>query len=134
MPYRLLADLTLVAHLAFLVFVVLGGFLALRWRWAPWFHLPAAAWGAWTEFAGVVCPLTPLEIRLRRLGGQAGYQGGFIEHYVTGTLYPEGLTREVQLVLGVAAVVVNLLVYAVVLTRLRALGNASERAGGSRGP
>lgn len=120
MAYRFLADLVLLVHLAFLVFVVAGGLLALRWRWMPWVHLPAAAWGVWTEFAGVVCPLTPLEVHFRRLGGQAGYQGGFIEHYVTGTLYPEGLTREVQVVLGLLAVGANLVVYAVVMSRRRA--------------
>jgi hypothetical protein len=117
MLYRLLADLVLLVHLGFLVFVVLGGLLASRWRWIPWLHLPSAAWGAYTEFAGVVCPLTPLENHFRRLGGQAGYAGGFIEHYVVGTLYPAGLTRGTQLVLGGIAVAVNLVVYWFVLSR-----------------
>lgn len=116
---RLLADLVLVLHLAFLVFVLAGGLLALRWRRVPWLHLPAAAWGIYTEFAGVVCPLTPLENHLRRLGGQAGYAGGFIEHYVTGTLYPAGLTRGMQLALGGLALAVNLVVYWIVISRHR---------------
>lgn len=114
MGYRWLADLVLVAHLGFLVFVVCGGLLVRRRGWVAWIHLPAAAWGAWTEFAGVVCPLTPLENHFRRLGGQQGYEGGFIEHYVTGTLYPEGLTREIQVVLGVLAVGLNVVIYGLV--------------------
>lgn len=122
MLFRLLADGVLVLHLAFLLFVVLGGLLALRWRAAPWLHLPAAAWGIYTEFAGVVCPLTPLENRLRRLGGEAGYGGGFIEHYLTGTLYPAALTRELQWGLGLLALAINLLVYWRVLARLRTRG------------
>ncbi|MDZ4675625.1 MAG: DUF2784 domain-containing protein [Gemmatimonadota bacterium] len=120
MIYRALADLVLLVHLAFLLFVVLGGLLALRWRWAPWLHLPAVVWGVYTEFAGVICPLTPLENHLRRLGGEAGYAGGFIEHYLTGTLYPAGLTRELQWGLGVLALLVNLLVYGWILRRRRA--------------
>jgi len=114
MLYRWLADLVLVGHLGFLLFVVLGGLLVRRWPRVAWLHLPAVAWGAWTEFAGVICPLTPLENHFRRLGGQRGYQGGFIEHYVTGTLYPEGLTREIQLVLGVFAVGINVVIYGLV--------------------
>ena len=111
MLYRWLADLVLAVHLAFVAFVILGGFLVWRWRWLAWVHVPVGLWGMAIEYAGIVCPLTPLENRLRQLGGEAGYRGGFIEHYVTAALYPEGLTREMQLVLGTAALVVNLLVY-----------------------
>src|ERR687889_2933712 len=93
MPYRALADAVLVLHLAFVLFVVLGGLLVLRWPRLAWLHLPAAIWGVLIEFAGFVCPLTPLEVGLRRLGGEAGYEGGFIEHYLTGALYPAGLNR-----------------------------------------
>ena len=117
MPYRALADLVLVVHLAFVLFVVLGGLLVLRWPKLAWLHLPAAGWGALIEFAGWICPLTPLEQRLRVLAGQSGYQGGFIEHYVTSWLYPAGLTRTVQLVLGVAVIAINLAVYARLLRR-----------------
>ena len=120
MPYRALADLVLVVHLAFVLFVVLGGLLALRWPRVAWVHVPVALYGALIEFAGFVCPLTPLENSLRRRGGEAGYEGGFIEHYVTATLYPTGLTREVQLGLGVAVLAINGAIYAVWLRRRRA--------------
>lgn len=119
MPYGLLADLVLLAHAGFVVFVVLGGLLVLRWPRLAWLHLPAVAWGAWIEFAGVICPLTPLEIHLRSLAGQQGYAGGFVEHYVFALLYPEGLTRSVQLALGLLVLVVNLLVYALAWRRHR---------------
>lgn len=111
MLYRFLADLVLVAHLAFVAFVVFGGLLVWRWRRLAWIHVPVGLWGAAIEYAGFICPLTPLENRLRQLGGQAGYRGGFIEHYVTAALYPDGLTRETQLALGTAVVAVNLLIY-----------------------
>ncbi len=113
------ADLVLVVHLAFVLFVVLGGLLALRRPRVAWVHLPVAVYGAVIEFVGFVCPLTPLEVWLRRRGGGAGYEGGFVEHYVTAALYPAGLTREVQLALGVGVLVINGLVYAVLLRRLR---------------
>jgi hypothetical protein len=119
MLYGLLADLVLVAHLAFVGFVVFGGFLVLRWRRLAWIHVPVALWGAAIVVTGFTCPLTPLENRLQRLGGRAGYQGGFIEHYVTAVLYPDGLTRQAQLVLGAAVLTLNLVVYwrVVVLSR-----------------
>lgn len=94
-----------------MIFVVLGGLLVLRWRWVMWLHLPAAVWGALIEFAGWICPLTPLEKWLRREGGLGGYQGGFVEHYILPLLYPSALTRTVQLVLGAGVIVVNLLIY-----------------------
>jgi hypothetical protein len=111
MLYRWLADLVLVAHLAFVAFVALGGFLVWRWRRLAWVHVPVALWGMAISYVGFTCPLTPLENWLRKLGGQAGYRGGFIEHYVTAALYPAGLTREAQLVLGTAVLVLNLVVY-----------------------
>ena len=117
MAYRALADLVLVLHLAFIVFVVLGGLLALRWRLAPVIHLPAAFWGAFVEVSGRICPLTPLENSLRRAAGEAGYPGGFIEHYLLATIYPAGLTREVQLALGGLAIATNLIIYAWVWRR-----------------
>ena len=119
MLYRLLADTLVVAHLAFVAFVLFGGLLALRWRAVPWLHLPAAAWGAAIEVFGWICPLTPLENRLRRAGGEAGYGGGFVENYLLPVLYPGGLTRDVQLLLAVLVLVVNVVVYAVVLRRRR---------------
>lgn len=119
MIYRVLADAVLLLHLLFVAFAVAGGLLALRWRWMPWLHLPALAWGATVEFTGWYCPLTPLENALRRAGGEAGFAGGFIEHYLLPLLYPAALTRDTQLVLGAGLVAFNLAVYALVLLRLR---------------
>jgi hypothetical protein len=117
MLYRALADLVLLLHLAFIVFVVLGGLLAFRWRWAPAVHVPAAAWGAAVELFGWICPLTPLENALRRKGGGIGYSADFIEHYLVPLIYPSELTRNVQLVLGAIVVAVNVLVYARLILR-----------------
>ncbi|MEW5930913.1 MAG: DUF2784 domain-containing protein [Gemmatimonadota bacterium] len=111
MGYRFLADTVLVLHLAFVLFVALGGLLVLRWRRAAWVHLPAAAWGAAVMFTGWICPLTPLENWLRGLGGEAGYRGGFVEHYVVSVLYPAGLTRGIQVALGLGVILVNVAVY-----------------------
>jgi hypothetical protein len=120
MPYGLLADLVLLAHAGFVAFVVLGGLVVLRWPRLAWLHLPAVAWGAGIEFAGAVCPLTPLENHLRGLAQLEDYAGGFVEHYVFALLYPEGLTRNIQLALGVLVVVINALVYAILWHRHRA--------------
>ena len=109
--YPLLADLVLIIHLAFVVFVLCGGLLVLRWRWIAWLHLPAAVWGAVVEFTGWICPLTPLENWLRTQGGEATYAGDFIVRYLLSILYPEALTPNVQLVLGVLVLVVNLVIY-----------------------
>lgn len=119
MIYRLLADTTLVVHLCFVLFVVLGGLLVLRWRWVAWLHLPAVLWGAFVELTGRICPLTPLELRLRDLGGEEGYEGGFIEHYITTWIYPDGLTRELQIALGIGALAINVAIYAVVWRGMR---------------
>lgn len=119
MLYRALADLVALTHLAFIIFALLGGLLALRWRWVPWVHLPAAVWGAAVEFFGWFCPLTPLEDMLRRASGSAGYPGGFIERYLTPIIYPAELTREFQVVLGCVVIILNLAVYRVVWHRLR---------------
>lgn len=119
MPAALLADLVLVAHLAFVAFAALGGLLALRWRRVPWVHLPAVAWGAFIEIRGGVCPLTPLENRLRQAAGGSGYKGDFIEHYIVSVLYPSGLSRDAQFVLAALLLVLNLVVYAVVWRRGR---------------
>lgn len=119
MFYRFLADLVLVVHLGFVLFVALGGVLVLRWRRVAWVHLPAAVWGALIMFGGWICPLTPLENHFRRLGGEAGYQGGFVEHYVVTLLYPPGLTRGIQVGIGVGVILVNMLVYGRVLTARR---------------
>ena len=117
MLYRLLADVTVVVHLAFVLFVVAGGLLVLRRPRLAWLHVPAAVWGAVIEFAGWVCPLTPLENWLREQGGQVGYSTSFVEHYLIPILYPQTLTRELQWLLGGLVLAVNLAVYAVVLRR-----------------
>jgi hypothetical protein len=115
--YRALADLVLVVHLTFVLFVVLGGLVVLRWPRAAWLHLPAAIWGVLIEYTGWICPLTPLENSFRTRGGEAGYSGGFIEHYIQPMLYPAGLTRGTQIVLGSIALLVNLTAYAVLFAR-----------------
>ena len=117
MIYRVLADLTLALHFLFILFVVLGGLLVLRWPRVKWVHLPAAVYGALISVFGWVCPLTPLENRLRRLGGGTDYGGSFIEHYLLGIVYPEGLSRLHFTLLGLLVVVVNVVVYAVVHRR-----------------
>jgi len=111
MKYRLLADAVVLLHAAFVLFVVLGGLLVLRWPRLAWVHLPIVAWGAGIEFLGGICPLTPLENHWRRLAGEGGYPGGFVEHYVIALLYPAGLTRGVQLALGGLVLAVNTAVY-----------------------
>lgn len=109
--YGLLADALLVAHLAFVLFVTLGGLLVLKWRRLAWLHIPAAAWGATIEFAGWICPLTPLENDLRARAGQSGYEGDFIARYLMPVVYPDGLTRQDQLLFGSAALAINLAIY-----------------------
>ena len=119
MIYRALADLVLTAHLAFVLFVVLGGLLVLRWPSLARLHVPAAVWGVLIEYSGWICPLTPLENSLRVRGGAAGYSGGFIEHYIQPVLYPAGLMRSTQFVLGSAVLILNLVAYGVVISRSR---------------
>jgi hypothetical protein len=111
MFYAMLADAVLLAHLAFIGFVIAGGLLLHRWPWLPWLHGPAVLWGVGIEFSGGVCPLTPLENRLRQWGGEAGYAGGFIDHYLVPLIYPDGLTREVQVLLGLGLGLLNLWLY-----------------------
>lgn len=119
MGYSLLADGVVLAHGLFVIFVVLGGFPVLRWPRLAWFHLPAAVWGAGIELSGGVCPLTRLEVSFRRLAGEAGYAESFIEHYLVPLIYPAGLTRQGQIVLGLLAALLNLVVYGVVFLRRR---------------
>jgi hypothetical protein len=111
MVYRWLADGVVALHLAFVLFVVFGGVTVLRWRRAAWVHLPVAVWGVVIEVIGFTCPLTPLENWLRARGGERGYAGGFMEHYIMPIVYPAGLTRQIQLLLGAAVLVVNLAIY-----------------------
>jgi hypothetical protein len=116
---RTAADAVLVLHLGFIVFALLGAVLALRWRWMPLVHLPAAAWGVFIELTGRVCPLTYLENHFRLRAGQAGYSESFIEHYLLAVIYPSGLTREVQFVLAGIVLAVNAGIYTWLLLRAR---------------
>ena len=111
MMYPFLADMVLVVHMAFVVFVLCGGLLTLKWRWIAWLHLPAAAWGAVVEFTGWICPLTPLENWFREQDGETPYRSDFIAQYLLPVLYPEDLTRDLQLVLGAGVVILNATVY-----------------------
>lgn len=119
MLHALLADLILLLHLAFILFVVLGGLLVFRHAWVAWLHVPAVAWGVAVELMGWICPLTPLENRLRALAGQGGYDGDFIGAYLLAVIYPDGLTRDIQIGLGLGALLLNLLVYGRLLARPR---------------
>ena len=118
MVYGRLADLVLLTHLAFIVFVALGGLAVLRWPRVAWIHLPVLAYGVAIELVGWVCPLTPIEQELRRTAGGAGYEGGFIEHYVGGVVYPTDWSR-IHVWLGVALIAFNVAVYCWVLWRRR---------------
>lgn len=119
MAYRILADIVVAVHAGFVLFVVLGGLLVWRYRWLMWLHVLAVVWGVLIESAGWTCPLTPLEKGLRAMGEEAGYCGGFIDHYFLPILYPESLIRLGQITLGFIALTVNLLVYWRVFARVR---------------
>jgi hypothetical protein len=126
MTHRLLADLVLCLHLAFILFAVLGALAALVWRWAPVAHIPAVLWGAFSEVTGGICPLTPIENSLRCAAGQSGYPGGFIEHYLGAIVYPPGLSPALQAWLAIALLGVNLGLYALVFWRHRSRSAARE--------
>jgi hypothetical protein len=111
MIYRALADFVLLLHMGFVLFAALGGVLAFKWRRVAWFHIPAALWAALIEFVGWECPLTPLENWLRRMGGEAGYQTGFIERYLLPLIYPAPVSRTLHVVLGLLVLCVNLAIY-----------------------
>ena len=132
MIYGILGDAVLLCHLAFILFAVLGGFLVLRHRGVLLLHVPALCWAVFIEFSGAICPLTPLENRLRQLAGETGYDGTFIGHYLLPLIYPPGLTAEIQVVLGLAVAAINLVVYAVVLYRLTRARHRPTTAAGRR--
>ncbi|MBM4126480.1 MAG: DUF2784 domain-containing protein [Nitrospira sp.] len=111
MLYQLSADLVVILHFGFVCFVLLGGLLLVKWPRLAWLHLPAIAWGVFIEFSGWICPLTPLENWLRTQAGEAGYAGDFVVRYLSAVLYPESLTRDIQIVLGTLVLVVNLAIY-----------------------
>ena len=109
--YRLLAELVVLVHFAFVLFVILGGFLVARRRSVMFCHLAAVVWAALIEFSGWICPLTPLENRLRLKSGSDAYHSDFVGNYILPILYPEGLTRETQIALGAMVIVINLGIY-----------------------
>jgi hypothetical protein len=119
MLLHIAASAVLLIHFSFILFVVLGALLALRWRWLPFLHVPAAAWGVYVELSGRICPLTYLENYFRRRAGLAGYSESFIEHYVLNLIYPSGLTREVQFILAGFVLGCNIAIYAWLLLRRR---------------
>ena len=132
MLYRLLTDLTVALHFAFLIFVVAGGLLARRHRWVAIPHLLAAVWGVYVEaMPGIICPLTPLENLFAFRAGEAGYQGGFIEHYLVPIIYPEGLTRGKQYVLAAFVIVVNVAAYSWAWRRYVRRGRPTGGDGGA---
>jgi hypothetical protein len=119
--YSLFADAVVVLHFIFIAFVVAGGLLALHWPRLAFVHLPAVIWGAAIEISGWICPLTPLENHLRRLGGDSAYSGDFIEQYIVPVIYPADLTAFTQYILGGLVIVVNLIIYAFIIRKQRAL-------------
>ncbi|MFP3874390.1 MAG: DUF2784 domain-containing protein [Thiohalophilus sp.] len=124
MLYLLLAELTVLAHFLFVVFVTVGGLAVLRWPKLAWLHLPALLWGIYIQFSGGYCPLTPLEKTFRQLAGMNTYEGGFINHYLIPIIYPPGLTYEMQIMIGIVLIVFNVLIYSLVVYRQRRRGNS----------
>jgi hypothetical protein len=114
---RILSDAIVLAHLAFIAFVLVGGIFVLARPRVAWLHLPAVAWAAYAELSATICPLTPLENALRRRAGDVGYDGGFVDHYVIPVIYPAGLTPRVQWILGAVVIAINLAVYAIAWRR-----------------
>jgi len=119
MFYVLAADAVVLLHFAFVMFVVAGGLLVFRWHWLALLHLPAVVWSVLLELRGWLCPLTPLEVKLREAGGQAGYSGGFVEQYMLPVLYPVELDRTMQIAIGCFVIVINVAIYARLLRRFR---------------
>src|SRR5215207_2277835 len=119
MRARILGNLVLVFHFAFALFSALGGFLVLWKRWLAWFQIPAVLWSSFVNLFSHVCPLTPLENRFRRLAGQTGYEGGFIEHYITPLIYPGGMPRRMELIAGYSVLIGNAFIYALVVALRR---------------
>lgn len=128
MFYRIAADALVAVHFGFICFVILGGLLAIRWKWVILFHLPAVIWGMLIEFRGWICPLTPWENQLREAAGQSGYEGGFIEHYLLAVMYPDGLTRNVQIVLGLIVLAINASVYGWLVLKWRGRKHSNHEA------
>lgn len=127
MFYQILADIVVLIHFAFILFVVAGGFLVLRWRRISWIHIPAAVWGTLIEFAGWICPLTPLENQLRAEAGATGYESSFVEHYILPIIYPDALTRNIQILFGLIVLMINLSIYGIVLYKVLSGRSAGKK-------
>ena len=125
MLFSLLADLTLIIHLLFILFVIFGALLVLKWRWIMWLHVPCAIWGALIEFYHWICPLTHVEVYFRQMANETGYTGGFIAYYLVPVIYPPGLTPAIQIALGVMVLLINLILYSLVAWKTR--GGTYER-------
>ncbi|GAB3685000.1 DUF2784 domain-containing protein [Salinisphaera aquimarina] len=131
MLYALIADAVLTAHLLFILLVGLGGVLAFFWPRLVFVHIPAVCWGAYVSLSGRICPLTPLEQQLRVAAGQQGYADGFIDHYLVALIYPAGLTRSIQIAIGVAVIGVNVVLYGLLLYRWVCTRRREDRRGRS---
>ena len=130
MIWSLLADSLVILHFAFTAFVIFGGFLTWRWPRVALAHVPALAWGCWVEVSHSICPLTPLENHFRQLGGEAGYSGGFLAHYLVRVLYPPALTWQIQWVLAGLLLLINAVAYGVLAMRLRHAARVRAAPGG----
>lgn len=119
MGYRLAADTMMIAHLLYIVFVIVGGFLAFRARRVLWLHVPAVLWAIYVQYVGRVCPLTTWEKGFRDLAGEAGYEGGFVEHYIVPIIYPPDMPVAMHLVLGTLVILINAGVYAALIAHAR---------------
>jgi len=119
MIYKPLADLVMLLHFGFILFSVLGALLVMRWPRLVWLHLPAVLWAMTIEFYGGVCPLTPLENWLRMMAGEGGYSESFIAHYIGAVIYPGEITTGIKIMLGMAVLVVNLVLYGWIIKQQR---------------
>lgn len=122
MIYSITADALLIVHLIFILFVILGALLVIKWRWVIYLHLPAVFWGIFIEFSHGICPLTPWENALRHTAGETGYESSFIEHYLIPLIYPDNLTNNIQLTLGSMVILINLVVYSWLLLKIKNQG------------
>jgi Protein of Unknown function (DUF2784) len=130
--FELLSGLTVIVHLVFVIFVIAGGLVVIKWPWLMSLHIPAVIWAAAVELFGWICPLTPLENWFRQRSGQSLYETDFVERWVLPVLYPHDLTRQVQIVLGLFVIIVNLVVYARLYTRIRGQKSSNNDAGRER--
>ncbi|MDX1651363.1 MAG: DUF2784 domain-containing protein [Brumimicrobium sp.] len=122
MFFKILADLVVIIHFVFILYVIFGGLIVLKYRKTVFLHIPCAIWGCLIMFAGWICPLTYIENDLREAAGTETYSDGFIQHYIIPIIYPENLTRELQAILGFSVLVLNIIVYSILIKRLSTKG------------